>query len=163
MKYHSAGPVAGIRRTRRGSSSSRWVFPLAGVLILAALAAGCAQFDLPRLILPATPTAQPLVGVFATPTPPLQQTSVPKSTPAAQQGFILWLPPQFDPAADTEAGRLLKDRLQAFGKQEPGVNIDVRIKASSGPGGLLESLTAASAAAPDAVPSLVALSRSDLE
>ena len=37
------------------------------------------------------------------------------------------------------------------------------VKASSGPGSLLDSLTAASAAAPDAVPALIALNRADLE
>ena len=39
----------------------------------------------------------------------------------------------------------------------------MRVKAASGPGGLIESLSAASAAAPAVLPALVALSRSDLE
>jgi ABC-type glycerol-3-phosphate transport system substrate-binding protein len=48
-------------------------------------------------------------------------------------------------------------------EENPGVLIHVRIKAPSGPGGLLESLTAAAAAAPAALPSVIALNRGDLE
>jgi ABC-type glycerol-3-phosphate transport system substrate-binding protein len=47
--------------------------------------------------------------------------------------------------------------------QNPEIEVLLRVKAASGPGGLLESLSTASAAAPDALPSLVALTRSDLE
>jgi ABC-type glycerol-3-phosphate transport system substrate-binding protein len=65
--------------------------------------------------------------------------------------------------ADTPAGKLLNQQITRFAQENPGVKIQVRVKTQSGPGGLLESLSAASAAAPAAVPSLVALSRADLE
>lgn len=81
----------------------------------------------------------------------------------AQQKLTLWLPPQFDPSASTAGAKLLRDRLQAFEQQNPQVEVTVRLKALSGPAGLLEMLTAAHAAAPAALPSLVALTRSDLE
>jgi ABC-type glycerol-3-phosphate transport system substrate-binding protein len=47
--------------------------------------------------------------------------------------------------------------------QNPGVRIEVRIKSSEGVGGLLESLVAANAAAPLALPDLIALPRPLLE
>ncbi len=77
--------------------------------------------------------------------------------------LTLWLPPQFDPSGNNPAAKLLTDRLNSFMDENPDVEVQVRIKAASGPGSLLETLSAASAAAPNALPSLIALSRSDLE
>jgi ABC-type glycerol-3-phosphate transport system substrate-binding protein len=76
--------------------------------------------------------------------------------------LLLWLPPEFDPNANNRAAALLKERLDAFAEAN-NIQIQVRLKTASGPGGMLESLSAASAAAPLALPSLVALSRPDLE
>lgn len=75
----------------------------------------------------------------------------------------IWLPPQFNPEGGSPAGDVLRVRLDAFMEENPGVLLVTRVKAASGPGGMLESLTAASTAAPDSVPALVALSRPDLE
>jgi maltose-binding protein MalE len=44
-----------------------------------------------------------------------------------------------------------------------GIEVEVRVKALSGTGGLLDSLVTTSAAAPQAMPDVVALSRVDLE
>jgi hypothetical protein len=74
----------------------------------------------------------------------------------------VWVPPEFDPASGTPAGNILKTRLQAFSRQN-GALIEVRVKAVEGAGGLLDSLTTASAAAPTALPDLVALPRDQLE
>ena len=75
----------------------------------------------------------------------------------------IWLPPLMNPQEDTPAGRLLKARLEEFTTRRPGVKIEVRIKAQEGPGGLYDSLTTASAAAPQTLPDLVALPRPTLE
>jgi ABC-type glycerol-3-phosphate transport system substrate-binding protein len=58
---------------------------------------------------------------------------------------------------------LLQQRLNEFRKRRPGVELEIRIKAVYGPGGLLDSLSAASAAAPQAAPDLIALPRDLLE
>jgi multiple sugar transport system substrate-binding protein len=76
---------------------------------------------------------------------------------SSQVILTIWLPPQFDPASGSLAGSLLQARLNEFSKRRPGVRINTRIKAMAGPGGLLDSLTTASAAAPLAVPDLIAL------
>jgi ABC-type glycerol-3-phosphate transport system substrate-binding protein len=69
----------------------------------------------------------------------------------------LWLPPELAPDTDTPAGKLLADRLQAFQDAHPGLALDVRVKDRSGPAGLLETLSAAQIAAPEAVPDVIAL------
>jgi len=77
--------------------------------------------------------------------------------------LTIWVPPQFDPQGDSPASEILQNRLDEFMEENPGVLVNSRVKAPSGPGSLLEALTAASAAAPGALPSLVALSRTDFE
>jgi len=104
--------------------------------------------------LPPTSTAIPVIS----PTPSAESSA----TPAVSKPLVIWLPPQFDPENGSRAGNLLKERLTAFA-QENQVEIKVRLKAVSGPASLLESLILASAAAPAALPSVVVLSREDLE
>lgn len=136
----------------------------AAVLILALLA-GCVEWlepVFPGLFNP-LPTIPAEPQPTETPTQELTLTPEPQPTIGGAVTLTLWLPPQFDPAADTPAGQLLQQRLDAFMEENPGVLIHVRIKAPSGPGGLLESLTAAAAAAPAALPSVIALNRGDLE
>ncbi len=112
------------------------------------------------------PTQTEASGLPETPT---LLTATEMVTPSAEavpdEGTVLnvWVPPQFDPNSGTPAGELFKDRLQAFEEEHPGTRIEVRIKALDGPGGLLDSLVTSSAAAPEALPDLVALSRPLLE
>lgn len=81
------------------------------------------------------------------------------ATPPGPVTLQIWVPPQFDPQADTPVGALLQSRLDEFSSRRPDVHVVVRVKAVDGPGGLLDSLTTASAAAPLALPDLVALPR----
>ncbi|MBE0695826.1 MAG: extracellular solute-binding protein, partial [Anaerolineaceae bacterium] len=96
------------------------------------------------------------------PTATIEQRQV-TPTPTQVQVLTLWVPPDFDPASGTPAGLLLAERLREFTLQSGGVRVNVRVKAISGQGGLLESLSAASGAAPQALPSVIALPRADLE
>jgi multiple sugar transport system substrate-binding protein len=109
----------------------------------------------------ATPTA-PAVSQTATPLP-TDQVAKATATPSGPQTLEIWVPPQFDPTSGSSAAEKLRTRLAAFEAQNPDLKVQVRVKAASGPGGLMESLSAASAAAPAVLPALVALSRSDLE
>ena len=77
-------------------------------------------------------------------------TSLPNS-------ITIWVTPTFAPDLTTLAGTLLAERLTAFKQANPGISVSLRLKDESGPGGLLETLTAASNAAPAALPDLVAL------
>lgn len=111
-------------------------------------------------------TAFPGSSGTATPATP---TTSPEATatqaPDSQPGPLtleVWVPPQFDPSAENDAAVLLSARLAEFSARHPGVRVAVRVKAVSGPGGLLESLTAA-AAAPLALPDLIALPPAGLD
>ncbi len=153
----------------RKGEAKRWITPalmrLTVAVLILGLLGGCVEWLEP--ILPGLFDGQPTNTVEAQPTltPPPEPTQTPEPQPTLGGAITLtvWLPPQFDPAAETPAGQLLQQRLDAFMEENPGVLINVRIKAPSGPGGLLESLTAAAAAAPNALPSVIALNRGDLE
>lgn len=77
--------------------------------------------------------------------------------------LTIWVPPQFDPNNGTKTGKLFKDRLETFSIQNPGVDVVVRVKEVSGESGLMQSLSTTKATAPSALPSLIALTRADLE
>lgn len=134
---------------------------LAVLALLAAILAAC------RPTPAASPTASALPS--APPTGAPQRTpSLSAITPGPTEvdnlvTLRLWLPPQFDPAGNNQAARLLKRRLEQFSQRRPGVTVETRIKAVSGPGGLLDTLTTAGSAAPNALPDLVALPRDLLE
>ena len=109
----------------------------------------------PTLAPPATPSPSPQDQ--ASPTSP-----APQATQPAPSSITIWLPPEFNPTTGTAAGKLLRSRLDAFGAAN-GVQVSARVKVSTGPGGLLDALNAASAAAPLSLPGVIALPQSDLE
>jgi multiple sugar transport system substrate-binding protein len=108
-----------------------------------------------------------VTGTLATAAPTLKLTPAPATEvlyPSSEPVILrLWLPPQFDPASGTPAGDLLQSRLDQFTAAHPEVKIEVRLKGVDGPGGLLEALSTASAAAPLVLPDVVALPRPLLE
>lgn len=65
--------------------------------------------------------------------------------------------PSLAPDATTAAGSLLAERLAQFQESHPGLTIQIRLKAESGTAGLLETLIAASAAAPAALADAILL------
>ena len=99
-----------------------------------------------------------------TPTSPAETqttgTPGPTSTPAANR-LMVWLPPLMDPAANNDAAKLLKNRLDSFATSR-GISITVRLKETNGPGSMLEALGASKEAAPAAMPQLVVLDQFDL-
>lgn len=88
----------------------------------------------------------------------------PIPTPAAPKiiNLTIWIPEQFDLNGESNAARLLYQRIHEFSNDNPQVHLDVRVKSTTGAGSILETLAAASAVAPNALPSLILISRSDL-
>ena len=121
----------------------------------------------PTATQPPQPTAsRTLPGAAPNPSTPSDPGASPSPMATRSSGppvLTLWVPPEFDPDAGTLAGDLLHARLEEFSRLNNNVEVRVRVKSTSGPGGLLESLTASAAAAPLAMPSVVALPRTDLE
>ena len=133
-------------------------------LILIVVLSACEGFpvDLPWLTPePATATLPSGESEVSTATPVITATQ--QLTPETVTGLTLWVPPEMDPELDTQATRLFKNKLEAFAELNGNIEITVRVKAASGVGGLLDALTATSAAAPGALPDLIALTRPDLE
>ncbi len=128
---------------------------LTSYVLLVSFVAACTGFP---LSVPAQPvTSTPTSEIFATETPP--ETTEETEHPVLR----IWLPPEFDPAADTDAGEILRARLDTFQKRRPDLVLEVRIKALGGQAGLLNALLTTQYAAPEAMPDLVALTRPDLE
>jgi ABC-type glycerol-3-phosphate transport system substrate-binding protein len=133
-------------------------------LILGLLLVSCERLpiDIPGLLgdntTPTVPTALP---GEKTPTP--QVTTTISETPAPATELTIWVPPEMDPTLETGASQLFANQLQIFSETHGDLEIHVRVKAESGVSGLLNSLTATSSSAPDALPDLIVLSRSDLE
>ncbi len=107
----------------------------------------------------ATITPEPSQTATITPFP----TEEPTPTPAPPGSVLIWVPPQFDPQNNTPGSRVLQSRLNEFTTRRSGIQVDIRVKGLSGPGGILDSLITANAAAPLALPDLVLLPRSILE
>jgi ABC-type glycerol-3-phosphate transport system substrate-binding protein len=126
-------------------------------LLLATLfLSGCSGLPLGQ---PA-PSTLPSATATDTPAPVETATQEPSSSPTpGPVTLLLWVPPQFDPAGGAPGADLLQGRLDAFAKRRPGVRVEVRVKALEGAGGMLEALSAASVAAPLAMPDLVAMPR----
>ena len=134
-------------------------------LVMVIFMAGCEQLLAELPFIPRTPVPAPTVAApTATPaaTPQSSDTTVLPSDEQLNQ-ITLWLPPVFDPENGSAAANLLKQQLDAFSADHEDLTINVRIKAPTGPGGMLESLSTASLAAPDVLPGLLILSRSEFE
>lgn len=132
-----------------------------GLIVLSI--SGCQKVltNIPFLNASREPTTS--INVTTAPTLALSTTPVPSQAPSSEEVLSIWLPPQFDPNSGTPAGDLLRAQLEKFRADNPGVSVNVRIKMENGSGGMLDSLTTASAAAPSILPGIVILSRSDLE
>jgi ABC-type glycerol-3-phosphate transport system substrate-binding protein len=75
--------------------------------------------------------------------------------------LTIWLPPQFTPQSNEPAAQALARQLANF-EQTHNTRVVVRVKAETGPGGLLASLLGAFTVAPQALPDVVALPADDL-
>jgi len=108
-------------------------------------------------------TAAPKTSDGKTVTPTIEATPEATPTYSGPQELVVWVPPQFAPDNGSQAGRSLEQRIRLFSVDNPGVSVNTRVKAASGSNGLIESLIITSQAAPEAMPSLIALPREDLE
>jgi multiple sugar transport system substrate-binding protein len=132
-------------------------FRLVLILILA-FAGACSQLPLLQetAVPTSTPTAPPSPTPGITPTPEEMSSNLPVT-------LRIWLPPEFDPASGSEAGDLLQARLNDFAARQPLLRLDIRIKEIHEPGKILDAISASAAAAPTALPDLIALPRPVLE
>lgn len=126
---------------------------LANYLLLITLV-GCSS--LPPIL--STPTPVPAAIVTTTPQQNPTQTS---PNPNSQQTLRIWLPPQFDPSAESVSAGLLNQRLENFEEDHPGLKIEVRIK--GGDTDIVDFLFATNSAALVSMPDLIALSYAQMQ
>lgn len=151
------------QQKEKGKIKSRSALAILGIWIFILILSGCEGINLPGIFASATPIP-PTLAVKPTTAPNISATIfVPQKTTGNAQDLIIWVPPQFNPDSETPASKLLKEQLNSFAAANPGVKIITRVKAATGPAGLLSSLKSAKDAATQAVPAIVLLSRSDLE
>ena len=133
-------------------SCAFFVARLAGVVILASLISLASLMVACSGILPTALEPMPVASEVVQPTEPATAESpvaaTPSATASSPQVLRIWLPPEFDPQAETPAADILRARLEEFTRRRAGMRIEVRVKAVEGPGGLLDALSSASAAAP---------------
>lgn len=123
------------------------------------MSAGCASLE-PLLASLTPPTPAPTPGATAKP-PAVATETVP--APPEEPLLRVWLPPEFDPTAQNVAANLMKQRLDEFEVQHPGLKLEIRLKASVGENDIVNVLSLTSSAAPGTMPDLILLSRPDLE
>ncbi|MDO9547007.1 MAG: hypothetical protein Q7J07_09715 [Pelolinea sp.] len=93
----------------------------------------------------------------------VNQTTEPIIGPPSSNKISIWLPPQFDPNVDTEAGKMMLAQIKLFQEQYPEYEIDIRVKAETGPSSVFNTLLITSLVAPSALPSIVLIQQSNLE
>lgn len=131
----------------------RIIYRLPVYLILTVALSGCLTAN--NTMTPGPPTTIP-----SSPVPTASSTEAPEPAP---RSLTLWVAPPFAPDSETPAGALLTERLRAFEQLHPGLSIQVRVKSTDGPSGLLETLVAANTAAPALLPDAITFSTSNLE
>jgi ABC-type glycerol-3-phosphate transport system substrate-binding protein len=93
-------------------------------------------------------------SIQASPTTVSVETTIPTDP---IETITIWIPTFFSPFENTPEGILLAERLTAYEERNPDISLQIRIKDEDGPAGIYQSLSAASVAAPSALPDLIVL------
>ena len=113
--------------------------------------------SLAPLLASRTPTLAPAQATTSTP----QANPTSTATPVASIRVLrVWVPPRFDPQAESTAADLFQQRLDQFQSDHPRIQLDVRVKSEAD---ILNALAATSKAAPVSMPDLIALSHFDMQ
>jgi len=120
-----------------------------GFLLLLGLAA-CGKTQTPP-----DPTATPTPESLATPTVAPIAVVDPKVTAPTEHQLVIWAPPFFDAQPDANAGNILHAMYRQFEQANPGVHVDVHIKAETGETSMFNYLRSAQRVAPTILPDIV--------
>ncbi len=106
-----------------------------------------------------TPLPAPLVTETAitVAAPTLAPATTVEVAPPAENQLVIWAPDFFEAKPDANAGNVLQAVYHQFEQANPGVHIDVHIKAESGEAGMFSYLRSAQRVAPTILPDLVLL------
>lgn len=120
--------------------------------------AACAPGDLTSQI-----TSEPLVSPTAAPTLAAPTASpTPEATEDRSSNLTIWWPESLSPVGDVRVSAVLSEQIGGFEAANPGLAVISRLKKPRDVGGIMETLRAANAVAPGALPDLTLLRREDL-
>ena len=123
------------------------------VISLALFLAGCSQLWRPssnaKPVLAPTPVSATVSGAST--------SGGPGDTATQNRQLVLWLPEFSDAETSNSAGSILSDVFHRFEQENPGVNVDVQIKAETGTASLFNYLRSAQLVAPSILPDVVLL------
>lgn len=157
-----------------------WIRVFVAVFLLVfTLFAGCSGESILSTVFPSntetntetpTDTVEASLETLTTPEADISEaTSTIQETVDATQDFtieqnelVIWISEEFSTLDESPASLLLRQHIEDFERQNPGVVVTVRVKASSGTGGILNSLKNTKIAASAALPQLVLLPSIDL-
>jgi hypothetical protein len=123
--------------------SVRKTLPIVALIILV----GCSGF--PFRPVSSSPTGSITAEITQNPPgtlpPGADETLAPATTattgtgtqPGGNNGLKIWVPAEFDPKGNNDASELLKARFDAFVAENKGMNLEIRVKALEGTGGML--------------------------
>lgn len=94
---------------------------------------------------------------------PVTETQQSPTASPSPVNLLIWVPDNLVLRNQDEIITLLENQTKSFIENHPEVSIDIRIKSTTGPSNLMDSLQSTSLAAPEALPDIVLLSRSDME
>lgn len=155
-----------------------WVRIFVAILFLAiAMLAGCSGENILDAVFPTrnAQTAEPIneegtsvtatTQAAATENSPTPQPTTQETQPFTvdQSELLIWIPEEFSTLTDSEASLILQQRIEDFERQNPGTVVTVRVKASNGTSGILDSLKNTQQAASAALPQIVLLSQTDMQ
>jgi ABC-type glycerol-3-phosphate transport system substrate-binding protein len=83
-------------------------------------------------------------------------------TPESSEPLTIWWPDTLGPVGNQESSDLLNEQLDAFQRTQSNLRINLRLKKTEGVGGIMETLSAAQAVAPSALPDVTLLRYADL-
>lgn len=131
-----------------------------GSLLVACSPGQAAQETGSNVTTEAISTASPTpVPVIQAPTP----TTIVSPTPPEPTRMVIWWPEPLSPLDNSDAADLLSQQISAFQTAQGNIEVELRLKAVDGLGGIMSTLRAASPVAPGALPDLTLLRRSDLQ
>lgn len=135
---------------------------IAFLMLAVVILAGCQGQSILDAVFPRQDESLGVSELSSNPEEAYAKEVLPTSEAPEFYNLIVWLPQQFDPAGESEADVLINHRFKEFSENNPQVNLGVRVKPASGPGSIIETLISASEVAPDALPSLILISRTEL-
>ncbi|MEP6985196.1 MAG: extracellular solute-binding protein [Chloroflexota bacterium] len=108
-------------------------------------------------------TTEATIELTVTPPPTLAMAeATPEATSSTSPTLHVWWPDALSPTSNQKATLTLADNVDTFRATIPDLSIEMRLKKAQDSGGIIDTLETAYAVAPDALPDITLLRRSDL-